>query len=303
MNAHLKNPKNISHILVTVAYNEEDHIEQTIKSVIKQTFLPKKWFIVSDGSTDHTDKIIQDYSEKFDFIEYARQEKKGEYKNRLEKVTIAQSRAMKLALDQSRDLEFDFIGNLDADITFGQDYYKSIIHKMMEDPGLGLAGGGAYNVNPDGSLAGGGFIKPDFVGGPVQLFRRKCLEDIGGYAPYGHADCVAVASAKMNGWKVQCFPEIRAFHHGLPGYTVKEKVPDCFKMGQMDYIMGGLFLYQIARCVRRMFKKPFFIAGLSMLFGYIWAFLKRRNERIPKDLIHYIQSDQKQKLLSILLLR
>ena len=53
MNTHLK------YVLITSARNEEAYIEKTIKSVISQTILPKKWVMVSDGSTDRTEEIIQ----------------------------------------------------------------------------------------------------------------------------------------------------------------------------------------------------------------------------------------------------
>ena len=59
---------NKKYIIITSAYNEEQHIEQTIKSVIKQTILPAEWIIVNDGSTDKTESIIKDYANKYKFI-------------------------------------------------------------------------------------------------------------------------------------------------------------------------------------------------------------------------------------------
>lgn len=287
-----------SYVLVTAAYNEEGRIEETIKSVINQTHIPRKWIIVSDSSTDRTDDIIRDYAARYKFITYARQEKRDIDAKRLEKVSIAQARAMALALEQLHDVEYEFLGNLDADITFEAEYYEKVINKLCDDPILGIAGGGAYNINPDGTLAPGGFIKPYFVGGPIQLFRRKCLEDIGGYSPYGHSDCIAIAKARMKGWKVQCFPEIRAFHHEVPSNTVREKMPTCFRMGQMDYIMGGLFIFEVVRCTVRMFNKPFLLAGIAMLSGYVWGFITRKKIQISNDVIKYMQAEQMQKLLS-----
>jgi cellulose synthase/poly-beta-1,6-N-acetylglucosamine synthase-like glycosyltransferase len=292
-----------SYILVTVAYNEENRIEPVIKSVLAQSLRPRLWFIVSDGSTDRTDTIIREYAAEYEFIRYLRQEKRAIDAGRLEKVTIAQARAMALALEASSDIEYSYFGNLDADITLEADYYEKVIFEFSKDPGLGLAGGGVYNMNPDGSPSGGGFNRPYFVGGPVQLFRRKCIEDIGGYAPYGHSDCIADAKSRMKGWKVQCFPEIHAFHHEVPDNSIRAKVPVCFRMGQMDYIMGGLFIFQVARCTARMFKRPFLVAGMAMFAGFIWAYIKREEIRIPKDVIAFMQAEQKGKLLSKVLFR
>jgi len=36
--------------LITPARNEAGYIEETIKSVISQTFVPYRWVIVNDGS-------------------------------------------------------------------------------------------------------------------------------------------------------------------------------------------------------------------------------------------------------------
>ncbi len=44
-----------TYILITPARNEAQHLEKTIQSVVRQTALPLRWVIVSDGSTDGTD--------------------------------------------------------------------------------------------------------------------------------------------------------------------------------------------------------------------------------------------------------
>ena len=48
----------IDYVLITPARNEAALIEATIQSVVSQTVKPKRWVIVSDGSTDGTDEII-----------------------------------------------------------------------------------------------------------------------------------------------------------------------------------------------------------------------------------------------------
>ena len=66
--------RNRDYILITPAYNEEVYLEKTIHSVIAQAHLPKKWVIVSDGSTDRTDAIATNYAVKYRFIEFIRHE-------------------------------------------------------------------------------------------------------------------------------------------------------------------------------------------------------------------------------------
>jgi biofilm PGA synthesis N-glycosyltransferase PgaC len=51
-----------TYVLVTPARNEQDFIELTIRSMVAQTVKPLKWVIVSDGSTDRTDEIVEGYA-------------------------------------------------------------------------------------------------------------------------------------------------------------------------------------------------------------------------------------------------
>ena len=58
--------------LMTAARNEEAFVENTIRSVVAQTALPARWIIVSDGSTDRTDSIVQKYAAQYDWIQLLR---------------------------------------------------------------------------------------------------------------------------------------------------------------------------------------------------------------------------------------
>src|SRR5580692_7459496 len=61
-----------AYVLATAAYNEEDNIEKTIQSMLAQIEQPNRWVIVSDGSTDRTDEIVQRYAQQHSFIRFLR---------------------------------------------------------------------------------------------------------------------------------------------------------------------------------------------------------------------------------------
>jgi biofilm PGA synthesis N-glycosyltransferase PgaC len=124
-----------AYVIITPAHNEEAFIEQTIKSVIAQTVLPLRWVIVNDGSVDHTADIVRKYTAQHNFIKLVDFERK-EGRDFGKKVA-----AFNRGLAEMHGLTYDYIGNLDADISFEPNYYESILREFKNDLQLGIAGG------------------------------------------------------------------------------------------------------------------------------------------------------------------
>src|SRR6201999_2013743 len=122
------------YVLITPARNEVDLIEGPLKSVTAQTMPPVKWVIVSDGSTDGTDELVLKYAAQFPWIELLRMPERKE-RNFSGKVL-----AFRAGQERMAGLEYDVIGNLDADITFEPDYFEFLMGKFAENPKLGVGG-------------------------------------------------------------------------------------------------------------------------------------------------------------------
>ena len=156
------------YVLATAAYNEERHIGHTLRSVAHQTLRPRRWVIVSDGSTDRTDEIVRSFANSHPFIELLRVEK-SEAHDFASKV-----HALRQGFDRVRDVEYDFIGVLDADLEFEPDYFARLLAHFADEPRLGVAGGNIVQVI-DGAVVPR--VKNlNSVAGAVQLFRRECFE-------------------------------------------------------------------------------------------------------------------------------
>ena len=123
---------NCRYILITPAHNEEANIERTIKSLISQTFLPTKWVIVSDGSTDRTDEIVKKYSQEYSWIELIRMPEHSD------RQFAAKVQCFNAGYKKAKELDFDIIGNLDADISFEKDYFEFLVSKFVENSRLGV---------------------------------------------------------------------------------------------------------------------------------------------------------------------
>ena len=103
-----------TYVLVTPARNEESHIARTIEAVLAQTWLPSRWIIVSDGSTDRTDEIVSAYAAEHEFIEFVRSARSSGGRDFGSKV-----QAFNAGYAQLAGVTFDYIGNLDADVSDG----------------------------------------------------------------------------------------------------------------------------------------------------------------------------------------
>lgn len=273
-----------SYVIVTAAHNEEDSLDRLAQHVVAQTAQPLLWIIVSDGSTDRTDDIAGRYARDYSWIRFLRREKDDHERRRVEKTSPGKVAAIRMAMKSLEGLHYDYFANLDADLTFDADYYERLLSRMESDNSIGIAGGMILNILPDGRRGPGGFKNPDAVGGPTQVFRRQCYTDIGGYKPYGQDDGIACDEARRKGWRVCSFPDIWAQHH-VPYYgyapTYGSKIPTCFHLGMMDYVMRIPLWFTGAMALRECLCRPPFLPSVARVLGHLWAMLCRK-PRIPK---------------------
>ena len=286
----INDPNNrLSYVLITPARNEGKYIETTIRSVIAQTVLPKKWVIVSDGSTDLTDQIVMRYAASFPWIELVRMPANQG------RSFAAKVRCFNAGYKQVKDLKYDIIGNLDADISFEKDYFGFLVSKFAEIPELGVAGTPFVERSVTYDYR---FTNIEHVSGACQLFRRSCFDDIGGYSPIkgGGIDWVAVTTARMKGWTTRTFTEKVCFHLKGIGTGNGSQWGAWFRYGQKDYSLGNHPLWQISRSLYQITKKPFFIKGSLVLMGYLWSALKRSERVISDELIAFHRGEQMNRL-------
>jgi len=282
------------YVLMTAAYNEELNIARTIESVLAQKVLPKRWVIVSDGSTDRTDEIVKKYAEAHDFISYLRVSRPP---GRSFGSKVAALQAGYKLFD---GVAYDFIGNLDADVTIGPDYYECLIGSIQNSPKLGIAGGFVCEEK-GGRFESRRSNRVYSVAHAGQLVRHECYEAIHGYAvlEYGGEDWHAQISAKMTGWDSQSFPDLRIFHHRHTGQA-DNLLRHKFRQGRMDYGFGSFLPFEIVKCIERFPEKPVIAGSLSRMCGFLWSWISREKRPVSAEFVTFLQSDQKQRLRSLI---
>jgi glycosyltransferase involved in cell wall biosynthesis len=208
--------------------------------------------------------------------------------------------AFNAGLDRVRHLQFDYLGTLDADISFSPDHFSFLLDRFSEDPRLGLAGTAYMQDGWDSTKDS--FEGVTSVHGACQLFRYQCYLDIGGYVANraGGIDWIAVTTARMKGWKTLNFPQRRFHHHRIMGTAERSRLGAAFDYGMKDYFLGGSPIWELCRVSYRITKPPVLGGGIALLAGYSWAAIKRVERPVTPELMRFHRREQMARLKSII---
>jgi poly-beta-1,6-N-acetyl-D-glucosamine synthase len=275
-----------AYVLITPARNEEGTIGITIESVVRQTVLPAEWVIVSDASTDRTDEIIRGYAARFRFINFVR------LTNRPKRNFASMVFTVREGLAALKCKDYEFLGMLDADIRFSQNYYEEILRRFAADPHLGLAGGLVIDCHPERRRSG--TFAPEEVAGGVQFFRRECFEIVGGPLPIpeGGFDAIMCAQARMHGFKTRTFEDIEVDHLKPRNAAEGRVCRRLWQFGKRDYARGNHPVFELVRCGYRCLSTPFIIGGIVHFSGFVWCYLGRKERLLSTELIQFIRREQ-----------
>jgi cellulose synthase/poly-beta-1,6-N-acetylglucosamine synthase-like glycosyltransferase len=127
--------------IIISAYNEEDHIEKTIENKLLQDYPKEKLeiIVVSDGSSDGTDEIVQRYSDQG--VRLVRQEPRSGK-------TAAINRAVLLSTGE-------IVAFSDAN-SIWERYVIAKLVRNFSDPSVGYVTGRMVYTDPDGTVVGDG---------------------------------------------------------------------------------------------------------------------------------------------------
>jgi glycosyltransferase involved in cell wall biosynthesis len=277
--------------LITPVKNEEATIESTIQSVIRQTILPVKWVIVSDHSTDFTDEIVKRYEAKYEFIRLAHLDGKGE--RDFASVVFAMEAGLKLM----ENMNYEFIGFVDADVRFQPEYFELLIKRFGEDPRLGLVGGLVLDIVNGEERRNRQYLKD--VSGATQFFRRECFELLGRLVPIseGGWDAITCVQTRSNGYKTKTFPDLIVEHLKPRNISQGNVVQRTWQMGIRDYALGSHPIFEVVKCLSRFLESPMIIGTIIRLGGFIWCTVTRKKRNISPDMMRKIREEQMERLI------
>jgi poly-beta-1,6-N-acetyl-D-glucosamine synthase len=283
-----------TYVLISPARDEEAYIANLLESVAAQTIRPAAHVVVSDGSRDATDRIVRTYTAKYDFVrllplDHDRDRSAG-----------SKASAIGMGYEQVRDLQADYVGCLDADVTLLPNYYESVLDRMESNRRLGIASGICLEKTGKGWRRD--LSNRNHVPGAVQLFRRKCFEDIGGYLTVSvlGEDSLAEIRARMKGWQTRSFSDLTFFHHRPVGSATGSAMRNCFRLGQTDFHLGKHPLFVVLKAMRRTLARPVLFGALAHVIGYMRLWVARRPRDAGPEIVEFIRREDASQLSAIL---
>ncbi len=123
--------------------------------------------------------------------------------------------------------------------------------------------------------------------GACKVIRRRCFEDICGFALTPGWDTADEIRAWGRGWRTRHFRELEVKHHKPEG-SAMGLLRTSRMHGEIHYVTGGGPMFLLFKLLHRARLKPFMVGALAVLFGYIAAAARRTPLLVePRDAANY----------------
>jgi biofilm PGA synthesis N-glycosyltransferase PgaC len=260
-------------VIISPVRDEKEFVSKVVDAMVSQTLQPVEWLIVDDGSTDGTLEIVEEAAKKYAWIHVENKANRGE---RLVGPGVVE--AFYYGYERLYTKDYDFIGKMDGDITFGPKYFETLIGLFRKDKYLGAASGKPF-LERKGKLIEER-ISDEMVAGQINFYRRQCFEDIGGFVREVHWDGIAYHRARMNGWRTlsMIHPDLNFIHQRQMGSSYRGILTGRLRWGRGQYFMGTHCIYIFAIGLYRVVERPFVLGGIFIVLGYFKSMI----ENIPR---------------------
>ena len=258
----------MNYYIIIPAYNEEQFIALTLKSLVEQTVLPSKLVIVNDNSTDKTAEIVMAFAKEYPFISLVNKTSDAIHLPG-SKVINAFNKGL-----ESVDDNYDFIVKADADLIFPLNYFETLIKHFKSDERIGMVGGFCY-IQKNGDWILENLTDKDHIRGALKAYRKATYKQIGGLKPAMGWDTVDELLCKFYNWKVVTDENLHVKHLKPTGASYNKAAR--YKQGEAFYSLGYGFIITAISSLKLAMRK-----GKPLLFiDYLMGFWKAKSSGKP----------------------
>ena len=278
-------------LIIIPTHNEEKNILFCLESLKNQTFKDYKIVVVNDGSSDNTQKIVEEFVANHRDFELKNLEK-SEHQPGAKVV-----RTFNKGLETVDLNDFDIICKFDADIIFPENYLKKINDIYVKNPKAGMVSGIvkvkksvfekklAFDFRDEKKQwIFENISSKNHVRGPIKSYRKECFRDMNGLRPVLGWDNIDVMLAKKHGWEVVTIKDLWVKHLRPTAY--KYKTQKAKKLGEYFYNIGLSLPLAVISSGKSSLKNR----SVSEFLLTMKSFLKQKNERqLTKEEIRFIR--------------
>ena len=279
-------------LIIIPTHNEEKNILFCLESLKKQTFRDYKIVVVNDGSTDHTQNILDEFAAKHPEFEIKNLEK-SEHQPGAKVV-----RTFNKGLETVDLKDFDIICKFDADIIFPENYLKKINEIYVKNPKAGMVSGIvkvkksvfekklAFDFRDEKKQwVFENISSKNHVRGPIKSYRKECFLDMNGLRPVLGWDNIDVMLAKKHGWEVITIKDLWVKHLRPTAYKYKNQKAE--KLGEYFYNIGLSLPLAVISSGKSSLKNR----SIAEFLLTMKSFLIQKGERnLSKEEIKYIRN-------------
>jgi biofilm PGA synthesis N-glycosyltransferase PgaC len=272
-----------SYALVTPARNESENLGRLASCLVAQTVTPTEWVIVDNGSIDATAVVAAELAARHPWVRVITQPaEEGLVRGR----PVVRAFQAGLRALQTRP---DVIVKLDADVSFGRDYFERLLDAFAADERLGIASGSAFELDAAGEWRQQ-FSTGTSVWGATRAYRRQCLDDVQPLDEEMGWDGIDRLKANMLGWRTATVLDLPFRHHRLEGERDGARRKAWAAQGRVSHYMGYRFWYMVLRALHHARREP---AALAMIGAHAAAALRRRPRCPDRAVRDYLRREQR----------
>lgn len=275
------------YILVTPCKNEQESLPKLTDSVINQTIRPKLWVIVDDGSIDKTPNLLKEITIKYSWIKTLRLNETPRDLGIHVAHVYQQGFDYAIQYCTSHNINYTYIGVVDADIILNINYFEALIHEFEKNSKLGICSGHIGNI-VNGEVLWSEF-RSDLPSGGARLWRKECFEETGGYLLTCSPDSVSNIKAKIRDWETKQYKDVTAIstrpYASAEGQWIGYK-----KLGSNSYFVGYIPLHIVLKGMNLLYsRKGYFKTGIGFayIYGYFVDYFNKKPRIDDKEVIDY----------------
>lgn len=278
--------RRLSYAVITAARDEEENLPRLAQSLVAQRVRPELWVIVDNGSRDSTLELAQGLEREHGWVR-ALSIDGSERAVRGAPIVRAFTAGLELVGD------VDVVANVDADVSFGADFFDRLLVRFEDEARLGIASGAGYELE-DGSWRRR-HLTGSTVWGATRTYRRACLDDVLPLEERLGWDGIDEFKANARGWRTGTFADARFRHHRPEGIRDGE-----WRMrvehGRFAHYVGYRAWYLVLRALHNARRHP---AAVGMIWGYVAAAASRAPRLDDAGARAYVRRQQRLRTLHL----